>query len=154
MKNEDLYWLAGWLEGEGSFIGKSGNQTKCTIQAACTDEDVIARVATLFESPYVKSNRRSTDRSHWKDVYRTTLHGERAKILMLTLSPLMGKRSQEQIKKAVDSYQPSKYKFTKELIAEIKSLSGIMSQKKIAQKFDTDRTTINKIINNKYADIV
>lgn len=152
MKNEDLYWLAGWLEGEGSFMGKCGTQTKCTIQAACTDEDVIIRVASLFDRDYQKLNRRPNGKDHWKEVYRTTLHGEAAKELMLKLSPLMGKRRQEQIKKAIDSYQPSKYKFTEELIAEIKSLSGILSQDKIAQKFDTDRTTINKIINNKYME--
>lgn len=90
---------------------------------------------------------------HPIDVYSTRLHGQEAKELMLTLSPLMGKRRQEQIKKAVEGYQPSKYKFTEELIVEIKSLSGVMSQSKIAQKFDTDRTTINKIINNKYMEL-
>jgi len=150
MEDKDLYWLAGWLEGEGSFVGKSGNQTKCGIVGACTDEDVIIRVASLFESSYVKSNRRSNDKPHWKDVYKTSIHGNRAKILMLKLYPLMGKRRQEQITKVVNSYQPSKHKFTEELIKEIKSLSGIMSQSKIAQKFDTDRTTINKIINDTY----
>lgn len=150
MKNEDILWLAGWLEGEGSFLGKG----KCIICGACTDEDVIVRVASLFGTKHYKQNKRESDKPHYKDVYKTALHGERAMNLMNKLYPFMGIRRQTQIKNALKGYTPRKEKFTKEVIEEIKSLSGKFSQSKIAERFCTDRTTINKIINNKYIPIV
>jgi hypothetical protein len=46
-----LAWLAGLLEGEGSFSrGLPSNPTKPIISLHMVDEDVVARVAAIWES--------------------------------------------------------------------------------------------------------
>ena len=150
MNREDLFWLAGWLEGEGSFVGSSNGQTRCVIRAASTDLDVIEKVAKLLGSNVIEENKRPKGKEHWKTVYYTMLCGEKAKNLMLEMYPLMGNRRQMQIDSAVNNYKPHEKKFNVEVVSKIRALSNSVSQSEIARMFDTNRTTINKIINNKY----
>lgn len=56
------------------------------------DEDVIARAATLMDTPYL---RRYTERHRangWSPAYEARLTGGRAVALMKRLRPLMGER--------------------------------------------------------------
>ncbi len=97
-----LYWLAGLLEGEGSFVPpppSAPNQP--AIQVAMTDEDVIARVAELFDVQYYRWQRKNTT---YKASYQTQLRGSRAVTYMRQLYPLMGERRQEQIDRALATY--------------------------------------------------
>lgn len=97
-----LYWLAGLLEGEASFLRtKSSTYTYPKIVIHMRDEDVIARVAEIFGNKYVYVKAR---KEHWHATYLTKLQGERAAILMEMLYPLMGQRRQEQIKRALENY--------------------------------------------------
>ncbi len=122
----------------------------CKIQGCSTDEDVIAKVAKLLGSGYRKLNRRHNDKLHWKDVYQTILCGQPAKDLMLKLEPLMGERRKIQLRNAVDNYRPRKIKYTPEVLEEIKELCKTLSQDEVARRFNTARTTVNKIINGRY----
>ena len=46
---QDLHWLAGLLEGEGSFHPGPPSAPRYPVVAlAMTDEDVVTRVATMF----------------------------------------------------------------------------------------------------------
>jgi len=99
-----LVWLAGWLEGEGSFIC-SGTTTKdmCfQIRGVSTDLDVIERVATALKvdvgGPFYDK------RPNRKPLYYANLPGKRARDLMLQLYPLMGNRRQRQISDAITKY--------------------------------------------------
>jgi CMP-N-acetylneuraminic acid synthetase len=150
MTNEELCWLAGWLEGEGSFASGTSNLTRCQVRGVSTDKDVIEKVAALMGCTSFKQNRRTQDKAHWKDTYRAILCGQKAFDLMARLYPLMCERRQQQIKKAMDNYNPTKYKFNESTVTEIKNLAGKMTQKEIAVKYKTNRTTINKIVNSKY----
>lgn len=97
-----LHWLAGLLEGEGAFVPpppSAPNQP--AIQVAMTDEDVIARVAELFDVQYYRWQRKNTT---YKASYQTQLRGRRAVDYMKQLYPLMGKRRQEQIDRALATY--------------------------------------------------
>lgn len=99
---QSIHWLAGLLEGEGSFLApvpSSPNSPSITLQM--TDEDVVARVAAVF---CVKYHRVSARREGAKPPYMVVLKGKRAVYLMRSLYPLMGKRRQNQIDKALQNY--------------------------------------------------
>lgn len=91
-KTTDLYWLAGLLEGEGSFQIRRGNAI--VVSLGMTDEDIIQRAAQYFGKPIYKEERPAG----YKTVYRTQCYGQHAMALMMTVYPLMGKRRQKQIK--------------------------------------------------------
>jgi len=103
LSERDLYWLAGLLEGEGSF-----GITRChvggrvylypLIQLGMSDEDVIARVATLYGAAYGKVK---PSRPGNKPRYRTTLTNQRAAALMTLLCPIMGTRRQARIREVL-----------------------------------------------------
>jgi hypothetical protein len=112
MSHDDLCWLAGLLEGEGSFFkGPPSEPNVPRIQLAMTDEDVVARVARLFggNGHYSEKYDSRRQRRGWRRVYQTRLKGSRAVDLMLELKPLMSTRRREQIDKAVKSYTRYRY---------------------------------------------
>lgn len=90
-----LAWLAGLLEGEGSFFmgtnkvsGKSYRYPVIGINM--TDEDIIARVAGIFGTKtYGPFQHRAANR---KPFWRTSLGGHASAELMRSLIPQMGLR--------------------------------------------------------------
>lgn len=109
ISEDDLNWLAGLLEGEGSFMaGPPSAPNRPSISVHMTDEDVIRRVATLFDIGFVQIIKGK--RAHHKTSYAVRLRGARAVELMKLLEPLMGIRRQDQIKRVVSSYVPKNRK--------------------------------------------
>jgi hypothetical protein len=104
IENADFFWLAGILEGEGSFMkGPPTKPKNPRITMASTDEDVLARVAKLFDSPYCMV----TVRPEYKQKYQTAINGKRAVDLMLLLRPFMSIRRQQQIDIAIACWEPN-----------------------------------------------
>jgi hypothetical protein len=98
---EDLHWLAGLLEGEGSFLKPSPSRPASPrVQVVMTDRDVLEHVAALVGvSVYaVPVDSRNAD---WHPCYRVIVNGQRATQLMRVLRPLMGERRQHQIDAAM-----------------------------------------------------
>lgn len=100
MTDVEIAWLAGFLEGEGSFIfhlkpNKQYITKQWIISVASCDEDVVRRAAELMSAsvsgPYWRTN--ST-----KPYWRAWL-ARRTEVLDLcrVLHPEMGTRRQEQI---------------------------------------------------------
>lgn len=104
MQWNELYWLAGLLEGEGSFCTAppSSTQNGILISLQMTDEDVIAKVSELFGVKYSAPKLRNPKH---KQAYQLSLRGRRAKEVMLMIKPLMSLRRQQQIQRALDSYK-------------------------------------------------
>ncbi len=101
---ESLDWLAGLLEGEGSFCpAPPSSPNRPYIALAMTDEDVVARACRILEVNYQLI--RTKNEAH-KDYYLAQLRGERAVDFMRTLCPKMGIRRQGQIMRVVQNYQP------------------------------------------------
>lgn len=95
-------WLAGLLEGEGSFLkAPPSRRSGVQVSVEMTDEDVVRRAADLLGSSVVACKAR---RAWWKPSWRTCVRGHRAILLMKTLRPLMGQRRQGQIDSAIASY--------------------------------------------------
>ena len=104
MEAHDLHWLAGLVEGEGSFMGPSPsapNQPKVSV--SMTDRDIVERVAKLFGAAVIPLR---MAQPHWRPAYVTRCTNRRAVGMMWTLYPLMGGRRQAQILRAVEQYTP------------------------------------------------
>jgi hypothetical protein len=107
MKIRDIAWLAGLLEGEGSFGMAKGSPL---IQIGMSDLDVITRAANLMGAPKpsvyeLKGNK--LWQPHWKATCRTVLHGARAIGWMFTLYPFLGERRRETIRNVIDGWKKS-----------------------------------------------
>lgn len=94
----DLYWLAGLIEGEGSF-GYYVGSPRVTVKMC--DLDIVTRLAA-----HLKSNVRSDKlRPRCKQIYTVEANGHRAAGLMMTLYPLMGARRQERIRACLSEWR-------------------------------------------------
>lgn len=151
-----LYWLAGLLEGEGSFLkGPPSAPNRPVISMLSTDEDVVAKVATLMGVSYWGRLSEQFERNGWKKPYAVHLRGARAVELMLMLKPLMGIRRQQQIEKAIEGYKPIVPLITEEDAMEMVRLYCVEKEKVVdlAQKFSIGRTLVYFYI-KKYASLV
>lgn len=110
---EDLYWLAGILEAEGSFlkpVPSAPNSPIITIQT--TDKDVAHKVAGLFGMSVSEYQPKKTKKSGElpKKVNVISLRGKKAISWMIKLKDLMGQRRQQQIVSAIMAHDPDKEK--------------------------------------------
>lgn len=89
----EIYWLAGILEGEGCFSRNNGRTPR--IMVSMTDLDVMEHIQRLMGGimyyPQLKPNR--------KQMYALSFTQQRvAAGWMMTLYPLMSKRRQDKIR--------------------------------------------------------
>lgn len=103
LTGNQLHWLAGLLEGEGSFVTGAPTEPRTPMLAInMTDEDVIQAVTdlcgtTVMSRPKIAGLKR---------MYRTSLRGGSAVSLMRLIQPLMGSRRQHQIEQAIACRAP------------------------------------------------
>ena len=101
MKPTDLAWLAGLLEGEGSFLKPPPSAPKLAIvRVAMTDRDVIDRAAHLMGVGVISLTPKNP---RHKLVWIAQAKGTRARDLMLAIKPFMGERRSGQIDNALAS---------------------------------------------------
>jgi hypothetical protein len=144
----ELYWLAGLLEGEGSFSsGPPSAPNSVPISLTMTDEDVVARVATLWNVAYHPVHRKRSVSMGWKQSYFVHIRGKPAVDLMRQLKPLMSNRRREQIERALSSYDPHlRRKLRPEQITEIRArLNDGCKHSDLARRYGVDRSTISHI---------
>lgn len=150
MNENEKHWLAGYLEGEGSFLPGPPSSPNLPIISVCsTDEDVIARVASIFGVTYHRERRRN--KKH-KLVWRVKKTGYVAVQMMQQVQNLMGERRKKQIERAVASYAAKSHRLSREEVLLIKRFANekILTQSQIAVKFGVRREWVNKIKNGKY----
>ena len=100
----DLAWLAGLMEGEGSFFpGSPSSPNLPVMQVAMIDEDVVTRAAALLG---VKTLRVGARREEWKATYVARVRGAPAVAWMMALRPHLGRRRRAQVDRALSSYAP------------------------------------------------
>lgn len=83
---EDVLWLAGLLEGEGTFDLHRGKYPR--VRVAMTDRDVVGRAATLLGA----NVRLSMKPAPYKATWHAEVSGEKAAEVMLAVLPFMGSR--------------------------------------------------------------
>jgi hypothetical protein len=96
--NRDQFlWLAGWLEGEGSFGLNRG--VVPILQSSSLDRDVVRRGVT-----YTLCGNITVSGRFGKPFYAWTVYGREAYAIMVAIYPLMGERRQKKIKKVIDGW--------------------------------------------------
>lgn len=154
LSRSSLYWLAGWLEGEGSFTpGKPSAPNQPRIIATTTDRDIACRVADLLG---VRPSN-GVLRKHYKRLYRIEVKAARAVSLMKQLRPLMGARRIEQIDKALASFDPLKtrrrgeqHPFARFTEADIRAIrQDTRSGRAMAAAYGVNKSVIQHIIHRR-----
>ncbi len=106
MTDLELHWLAGWLEGEGTFYFQP--QRNClSIQAFSVDKDVIEKAARIAEGGVYFIKPRFHVAGGWDSQagWRLSLERKAAADLIYRLLPFMGSRRREQMQKALDGWE-------------------------------------------------
>lgn len=99
LSSGQLNWIAGLVEGEGSI--RATQKGMPIIRVAMTDQDVIQKLADLWQSDVYNH----PARGKWKPIYETYVCSSSAAGWMMTLYTLMGQRRKEQIRKALTSWR-------------------------------------------------
>lgn len=102
-RNEELYWVAGLLEGEGWFTLVSKHYPMIGVKM--TDRDVIMKASNILSSGMLCMNPalgiNSQGLNSFKDQYYIHVTGKKAIEWMLLLYPIMGERRQARIKEVL-----------------------------------------------------
>lgn len=105
MQTATIAWLAGVIEGEGSFsdghYAPPGQRGSVRIDIAMTDRDIIERVAAIFRAN-VRVRQMPDGR---KTSYVTTCCGKRAAGLMMSMFHFMGIRRRAKIKELLQQWR-------------------------------------------------
>lgn len=145
----DLMWLAGLLEGEGSFLkGPPSQPHRPRISLQMTDKDVVEKAASLMKVGHkVRPNDRRNPK--WKPIYQAVLSGKRAVHLMKSLKPYMGTRRRQQIDEAVACFVDKSKTVQVDTVYAIREAVKNNTQSTVAKKFGLTRETVNRIVNKK-----
>jgi len=131
----ELHWLAGLLEGEGSFMtGPPSSPGLPVLAVNMTDHDVMARLGSIFERKVHVVRPRN---ERWRTSYQVRVHGREAVRWMRLLRPLMGIRRRAQIDRALASYAPRPVALlTDEMAAAaLDALASAETVKSVAARF-------------------
>jgi hypothetical protein len=113
MDEKDLFWLAGLLEGEGSFLKPAPSEPGYSrVKISMTDYDIILRVTALFKVRYICASQPYQENHKCK--YITQVKGRNAVTIMRQLYPLMGERRKMQIAGAVGEIPQADYEYNEE----------------------------------------
>lgn len=88
-------WLAGLLEGEGSFTHNGGCPR---VSLRMTDKDILERFAKELGVEYQEE---APPKSHWNMIFRCNIYGDRAAVLMERILPWMGERRSAKIRECL-----------------------------------------------------
>ena len=97
MRQADLMWLAGLLEGEGCFRYAESP----TLELQMTDEDVVARAAQITQRNYLVKKNRTVKGKH---IYHLRVFSQHAIDIMQELYPHMGARRKAQIDLCIQKF--------------------------------------------------
>jgi hypothetical protein len=147
MKEVDLNWLAGLLEGEGSFLKAPPSSPNCPrISLEMADKDVVEKAASLMGGRAVRINLKN---KLWRQTYRVIIKGSRAVVLMRALYEKMGTRRRSQIDAALETYIERRKgdntrRLSEDQVRQIRPRTG-STISALAREFGVSRATIRGI---------
>lgn len=101
---QDLYWLAGLLEGEGCFSVQHyphNPKSLPVIVLRMTDWDVVVKAGEMLGGNQKLPTTTKRAQNHHKDIYTWRVAGKRAVEVMRWLLPLMGIRRAARIREVL-----------------------------------------------------
>jgi hypothetical protein len=96
----DRYWLAGLLEGEGSFGFNPAATPSPRIELNTVDHDVILRVQRILRERYgaaVNIHERPPRHAGYQPQFHIAVYGDAARALGADIEPIMGERRQARL---------------------------------------------------------
>lgn len=139
-----MAWLAGLLEGEGSFLKPPPSGSGPIVTMETTDLDTATRVADIFGVHPVKVKPR---KKHHKVPWRVSVSGCRAVLVMERLYSTMSRRRQEQIDAALFGWEQKRRLLLPEEKANIVArYRGGERAVVLAEEFGVRRESIHKIV--------
>jgi len=157
----DTAWLAGILEGEGSFIwnNKGGNVYGCPyLRIGMTDEDIVKRVQSMIGG---RIRIESARQKGWKDQFRLAISGQPAIEVMKKILPFMGERRSIKISQLIDKWEsrPNRKQGHRNIHAKLTSSQviqireryavGNISQRALAQEYGVTNGAINFVVHGR-----
>jgi hypothetical protein len=118
MRNVDIAWIAGLVEGEGCISWNKGSDGYGTpqIQIAMTDQDVVAMAARILDSnvrgPYDKGPGN-------KPSFATSIGGQKAAAWLMTLFTFFGERRRSKAKEVLAQWRslgPTRGKYSRKCV--------------------------------------
>ena len=100
----NVSWLAGLLEGEGTFTAKAPGSW-VGIGVEMCDQPTVARVAGMLGASAISRDDAGAEKG-WSPTYRIKISGNRARPWMTMLRPFLGERRRAAIDRALGSWQP------------------------------------------------
>ncbi len=98
LRLEDLHWIAGFLEGEGSFCRCGGT---ITVVASQVEKDPIDKLHNLLGGSVLYIKRDHPKQSNY---YRWGTYGETAELIMKAVFPLMSTKRKNKISETLAWY--------------------------------------------------
>lgn len=93
IKDVDLLWLAGLLEGDGFFNTKKDSPHPI-VSIQLNDEDVIQKISSIFDVNYY---RKTSHNKNWNDGFSCIIKSVTAEALYIAIEPYMGVRRRNRI---------------------------------------------------------
>jgi hypothetical protein len=111
VSSKDIAWVAGILEGEGSFqLTNEGRSPR--IALSMTDKDIIERFRSIVDNTLTITIASDKRKETYKDNYRLTVNGSLAVEWMMTVYCLMGIRRRAKIKEILDIWKTIKLRYS------------------------------------------
>ena len=150
--NISIEYLAGLIEGEGSFLAKANGGAAITVEM--TDQDIVERLLTFGGTVHGYAARKI----NWEPTWRWSLTSKLAFDLAKELLPYLGIRRTEQATRMMQQYQDSinRQTSTKTNIinrtATIKQLrsENNWTHQRIADELGVDRTLVSHTLRGKF----
>jgi hypothetical protein len=103
----DIAWLAGILEGEGSF-GLTNNGRSPCIWLGMTDKDTVIKVRDIIDKNLSIGITKDNRKESYKDYWRFTVNGSLAMGWMMTIYSYMSIRRKAKIKEIINIWKEVK----------------------------------------------
>ena len=102
----DIAWLAGLLEGEGSFFVKTRSPFKITVSMSSTDHDVLLRAQRIAGGTITGPVTRTLAREGTKPVWCWTVNRRAdAAALMMSVLPFLGERRATKVREVLAEWR-------------------------------------------------
>lgn len=156
MKHDDILWLAGLMEGEGSFSSyehKDGGHYAAKLALAMRDKDIVQRAAKLLNARL----RKEFDRRYGKYMYVAGLSGMKAVRFSMLLYPYLGDRRRAQISRMYRRMRRNPghawgertrhNRFNNEAVRAMRwAYSNGVTQTRIARVYRTHQSVVSRIV--------
>ncbi len=147
----EIAWIAGLLEGEGSFVV---SDRSLVIAVNMTDRDVIERATGLLGGNTYARRCPAIERPR-KQQWRAQVKGPRAAGWMMTIYPLLGRRRREQVRRALSKWREMRYVRLSPLVE--RSIleawkAGKVTKTGLARRFHVSRETVYNVLQRSAAD--